>query len=376
MDRKKTVVCVVGTRPEAIKMAPVVIALRTQGYFDVKILATGQHSTMLDQALGHFRLTADLNLHIMKERQSLDHITSSVLTGAGDYFDRVTPAAVLVHGDTTTTFASALAGFYRNIPVGHVEAGLRSGNMKLPFPEEMNRVLTARITHWAFAPTELARENLLKEGTPKDMIHVTGNTVIDALFYTVKSTSRPACEELSRLPDDAPFLLVTAHRRESWGKPLEDICAALSMLLDIHPELWMVIPMHRNPSVRETIRNHLDGRNNVILCDPLDYPDFVWAMNASKFILSDSGGVQEEASAIKKPVLILRDVTERPEAVENGSGVLVGVDRDKIFSNAVGLLENSERLAEIERKCASQPFGDGTASIKIAEALRDYFERD
>ncbi len=376
MDRKKTVVCVVGTRPEAIKMAPVVIALRTQGYFDVKILATGQHSTMLDQALGHFRLTADLNLHIMKERQSLDHITSSVLTGAGDYFDRVTPAAVLVHGDTTTTFASALAGFYRNIPVGHVEAGLRSGNMKLPFPEEMNRVLTDRITHWAFAPTELARENLLKEGTPKDMIHVTGNTVIDALFYTVKSTSRPACEELSRLPDDAPFLLVTAHRRESWGKPLEDICAALSMLLDIHPELWMVIPMHRNPSVRETIRNHLDGRNNVILCDPLDYPDFVWAMNASKFILSDSGGVQEEASAIKKPVLILRDVTERPEAVENGSGVLVGVDRDKIFSNAVGLLENSERLAEIERKCASQPFGDGTASIKIAEALRDYFERD
>lgn len=376
MDRKKTVVCVVGTRPEAIKMAPVVIALRTQDYFDVKILATGQHSTMLDQALGHFRLTADLNLHIMKERQSLDHITSSVLTGAGDYFDKVEPAAVLVHGDTTTTFASALAGFYRNIPVGHVEAGLRSGNMKLPFPEEMNRVLTDRITHWAFAPTELARENLLNEGTPKEMIHVTGNTVIDALFYTVKSTSRPACEELSRLPDDAPFLLVTAHRRESWGKPLEDICAALSMLLDKHPELWMVIPMHRNPSVRETIRNHLDGRNNVILCDPLDYPDFVWAMNASKFILSDSGGVQEEASAIKKPVLILRDVTERPEAVENGSGVLVGVDRDKIFSNAVGLLENSERLTEIERKCASQPFGDGTASIKIAEALRDYFERD
>ena len=372
---RKTVVCVVGTRPEAIKMAPVVLALRSQGYFDTKILATGQHSTMLDQALGHFSLTADVNLHIMKERQSLDHITSSVLTGAGDYFDEISPSAVLVHGDTTTTFAAALAGFYRNIPVGHVEAGLRSGNMHLPFPEEMNRVLTDRITSWAFAPTELAKQNLIKEGTPDENIHVTGNTVIDALLYTVKSTSKPACEELKRLPENASFLLVTAHRRESWGKPLEDICEALSMLLDAHPELWMVIPMHRNPSVRETIRKYLEKRDKVILCDPLDYPDFVWAMNASKFILSDSGGVQEEASAIRKPVLILRDVTERPEAVEKGSGVLVGVNKDKIFSNAIGLLENDDLLVRTQDKCRFQPFGDGTAAIKIAEALKDYFEK-
>ena len=372
---RKTVVCVVGTRPEAIKMAPVVLALRSQDYFETKILATGQHSTMLDQALGHFSLNADLNIHIMKERQSLDHITSSVLTGAGDYFDEVSPSAVLVHGDTTTTFAAALAGFYRNIPVGHVEAGLRSGNMHLPFPEEMNRVLTDRITSWAFAPTELAKQNLIKEGTPDEMIHVTGNTVIDALLYTVKSTSKPACEELGRVPENADFLLVTAHRRESWGRPLEDICEALSMLLDAHPELWMVIPMHRNPSVRETIRKYLEKRDKVILCDPLDYPDFVWAMNASKFILSDSGGVQEEASAIRKPVLILRDVTERPEAVEKGSGVLVGVKKDKIFSNAIGLLENDGLLARIEDNCRSQPFGDGTAAIKIAEALKDYFEK-
>lgn len=372
---RKTVVCVVGTRPEAIKMAPVVLAMRSQDYFDVKILATGQHSTMLDQALSHFKLTADVNLHIMKEKQSLDHITSSVLTGAGEYFDKTKPDAILVHGDTTTTFASALAGFFRNIPVGHVEAGLRSGNMHLPFPEEMNRVLTDRITAWAFAPTELAKENLLREGTPEDMIYVTGNTVIDALLYTVKCKSKSSCSELERLPENAPFLLVTAHRRESWGKPLEDICTALTMLLDAHPELWMVVPMHRNPLVRETIRKYLETEEKVILCDPLDYPDFVWAMNASKFILSDSGGVQEEASAIKKPVLILRDVTERPEAVEKGSGILVGLNKDKIFSNAIGLLENKNLQTDIENKCKFQPFGDGTASIKIAEALKEYFEK-
>jgi len=367
---QKVIVCVVGTRPEAIKMAPVVLALRRQNFFDVKILATGQHAAMLDQALGHFKLTADINLHIMKERQSLDHITSSVLTGSGEYFDTVKPSAVLVHGDTTTTLAAALAGFYRKIPVGHVEAGLRSNNMYLPFPEEMNRVLTDRITTWAFAPTPLAKENLINEGTPEKNILVTGNTVIDALFYTVKATEKPACEDLRLLPENAPFLLVTAHRRESWGEPLENICSALNKLLDLHPELWMVIPMHKNPAVRETIKKNLGGKKQVILCDPLDYPDFVWAMNTSRFILSDSGGVQEEASAIRKPVLILRDVTERPEAVENGSGILVGVDREKIIKKASELLVSSEYYNSIEKRCDAQPFGNGTASLKIAEALK------
>ncbi len=238
----------------------------------------------------------------------------------------------------------------------------------------MNRVLADRITTWAFAPTELAKENLLREGTPEEMIHVTGNTVIDALFYTVKSTARPSRGDLAGLPENAPFLLVTAHRRESWGKPLEDICTALTMLLDAHPELWMVVPMHKNPSVRETIRKYLENRDKVILCDPLDYPDFVWAMNASKFILRASGGVQEEASAIKKPVLILRDVTERPEAVENGSGILVGVNTENIFSNAVELLENETKLAEIE-KSADHSLRDGTAAVKIADALKDYFDK-
>ncbi len=370
MDKKK-IVCVIGTRPEAIKMAPVVIALMKQDYFDVKVLATGQHAAMLDQVLDFFSLTADRNLHIMKERQTLDYITSSVLTGAGEYFDEIKPAAVLVHGDTTTTFAAGLAAFYRGIPIGHVEAGLRSWNMRLPFPEEMNRVLIDKIVTWGFAPTELAADNLRKEGVPESGISVTGNTVIDALFYTVAAQTKPKCEELRALPDGAPFMLVTAHRRESWGRPLEEICKALSEILEGHPELWMVVPMHKNPAVREIIHKYLDGREQVILCDPLDYPDFVWAMNASKFILSDSGGVQEEASAIKKPVLILRDVTERPEAVEHGSGLLVGVNREKIVTTARGLLDDPEAIAAIEKKCEAQPFGDGTASSKIVNTLKE-----
>ncbi len=370
MDRKK-IVCVVGTRPEAIKMAPVVIALQKQEAFDVRVLATGQHAAMLDQVLDFFKITADRNLHIMKERQSLDYITASVLTGAGEYYDETLPSAVLVHGDTTTTFAAGLAAFYRGIPVGHVEAGLRSWNMRLPFPEEMNRVLVDKFASWGFAPTALAAENLRKEGMAENAISVTGNTVIDALFYTVAARTKPDCKELRALPEHAPFVLVTAHRRESWGAPLEDICSALTDILDAHPELWMVIPMHKNPAVREIIHKHLDGRAKVILCDPLDYPDFVWAMNSSKFILSDSGGVQEEASAIKKPVLILRDVTERPEAVEHGSGVLVGVNRGKIRNAALKLLEDAQAIPDIERRCDAQPFGDGTASLKIAETLKE-----
>ncbi len=370
MDRKK-IVCVVGTRPEAIKMAPVVIALQKQEAFDVRVLATGQHAAMLDQVLDFFKITADRNLHIMKERQSLDYITASVLTGAGEYYDETLPSAVLVHGDTTTTFAAGLAAFYRGIPVGHVEAGLRSWNMRLPFPEEMNRVLVDKFASWGFAPTALAAENLRKEGMAENAISVTGNTVIDALFYTVAARTKPDCKELRALPEHAPFVLVTAHRRESWGAPLEDICSALTDILDAHPELWMVVPMHKNPAVREIIHKHLDGRAKVILCDPLDYPDFVWAMNSSKFILSDSGGVQEEASAIKKPVLILRDVTERPEAVEYGSGVLVGVNRGKIRNAALKLLEDAQAIPDIERRCDAQPFGDGTASLKIAETLKE-----
>ncbi|MDO4987661.1 MAG: UDP-N-acetylglucosamine 2-epimerase (non-hydrolyzing) [Synergistes sp.] len=368
---KKKIVCVMGTRPEAIKMAPVAIELAKEEAFDVRVLATGQHLEMLDQVIDFFKLTPDKNLRVMKDRQSLDYVTSSVITGAGEYFDAVKPAAVLVHGDTTTTFAAAVAAFYRNIPIGHVEAGLRSFNMRLPFPEEMNRVLTDRIITWGFAPTQLAAENLIAEGIDKDRITVTGNTVIDALFYTIGKHIKPESTELNALPKDAPFVLVTAHRRESWGAPLEEICKALTDLLEANPSLWMLIPMHKNPAVRETIHKYLDSYHRVVLCEPLEYPDFVWAMNESKFILSDSGGVQEEASSIKKPVLVLREVTERPEAVEHGSCILVGVNRDKIYKEAMRLINDKGAIQAIEKKCESQPFGDGTASLKIATVLKE-----
>lgn len=371
---EKKVVCVVGTRPEAIKMAPVVIALREQGYFRTKVLATGQHAAMLDQALAYFNISVDLNLGIMRDCQTLDHITASVLTGAGEYFDEEKPDAVLVHGDTTTTFSSALAAFYRKIPVGHVEAGLRSFDIGLPFPEEMNRIFTDRITKWAFAPTEQAKQNLLREGVGAESVTVTGNTVIDALFHTVNNVKCFVSEELGRLPKGASFILSTMHRRESWGKPLMDICQAIFRLLEEHRDLWVLVPMHKNPAVREVIIEILGGCERAVLCNPLDYPDFVWAMNASSFIMSDSGGVQEEASALKKPVLILRDVTERPEAVEKGSGILVGVSYDKIYNTAKDLLENEASFKKILKKCESQPFGDGRASLKIADTLKTWFE--
>ncbi|MEG1502054.1 MAG: UDP-N-acetylglucosamine 2-epimerase (non-hydrolyzing) [Synergistaceae bacterium] len=371
---KKTIVCVVGTRPEAIKMAPVVIALRKIETFNVKILATGQHTKMLDQALSFFNLVADKNLLIMKANQTLDYITSSVLNGAGEYFDEIKPDAVLVHGDTTTTFASALAAFYRNIPIGHVEAGLRSFNIRLPFPEEMNRVLTDRLITWGFAPTELSKQNLIKEEICDSKIHVTGNTVIDALFYTINNTAKPTCDELSSLPTNVPFILLTAHRRESWGEPLEEICKALLDILEKHPEIWVVIPMHKNPNVRNIFYKYLSNNDRIILCEPLDYPDFVWCMNNSRFIMSDSGGVQEEASAIKKPLLILREVTERPEAVQFGSAKLVGLDTQKIYKSAIDLLDSEKMLIEIENKCKEQPFGDGKASEKIALILKEYFD--
>lgn len=370
---KKTIVCVIGTRPEAIKMAPVVLALRKESNFDVKILATGQHSEMLTQALKYFNLVADINLNIMKDCQTLDHITSTVISGVGEYFDKTKTDAVLVHGDTTTTFAASLAAFYRDIPIGHVEAGLRSGDIKLPFPEEMNRVLTDKIAKWGFAPTALAKENLLKEGMLRDNILVTGNTVIDALLYTVQKTTKPTVHELLNIPNNAPFILFTAHRRESWGEPLESMCMTLSEILKKRTNLWLLVPMHKNPTVRNTIKKYLGDKKQVILCDSLSYPDFVWAMNTSIFILSDSGGVQEEASALKKPVLILRDVTERPEALEKGSGILVGTNKKKIIESVDMILDDQNYLLAIKQKCNSQPFGDGNASVKIAGFLKNYF---
>jgi UDP-N-acetylglucosamine 2-epimerase (non-hydrolysing) len=352
-------------------MAPVALRVARSSGLECFLLATGQHTEMLRQALNHFDLRADIDLNVMKERQTLDYLTAAVLEGVGQVLDQSRPDIVLVHGDTTTTFAASLAAFYRKIPVGHVEAGLRSRNVFLPFPEEMNRLLTDRLASLWFAPTEGARENLELEGIPKDRISVTGNTVIDALHWTRENRTRPALESLQALPEEAEMILLTAHRRESWGDPLCRICQAAEKLLASYPNLWLLIPMHKNPAVRETIEAFFKNRERVILCDPLDYPDFVWAMNRSRLIMSDSGGVQEEASALKKPVLVLREVTERPEAVESGSALLVGTDEEKILNSAVPLMENEKAYEDLLLKCLN-PFGDGHASDRIVNELERF----
>ena len=367
MSNIKKIACIVGTRPEAIKMSPVIQELRRDESFEVTILATGQHTDMLKQALADFDLTPDFNLNIMRERQSLDYIMSSVLTGAGNFLDEHFQNMILVHGDTSTTFAAALAGFYRNIPVGHVEAGLRSNNIKLPFPEEANRVLTDRIADLYFAPTKGDYENLLRESVKPEKIFITGNTAIDAILKILKAGKKTSFE----IPD-TPFILMTAHRRESWGDVLKNICAAVLDIINARPDVKFLIPLHKNPAVRDVIKSILENRRgNIIFTEPLNYNDFVHAMNKSVFILSDSGGIQEEASAINKPVLIMRNLSERPEAIEHGTCILTGTERIKIRENALKLLNNPDEIKKLAAK-NKMPFGDGTASEKIHEVIKNF----
>lgn len=367
----KKILCVVGTRPEAIKMAPVIHELKEDNGLKVSTLATGQHTDMLIQALHDFGLTPDFNLNVMRTAQTLDYITSSVLQGVGEYLDEHTQDMILVHGDTSTTFAASLAAFYRHIPIGHVEAGLRSHDLSLPFPEEANRVLTDRIASLFFAPTHGDAENLLREGIDAGKIHTTGNTVIDALYRILrKGVDEP---EYLRNVGNRPLILMTAHRRESWGDTLRGICSAVGDVVRERPDVVFLIPLHKNPVVRDVIRESLkDYGANVIFTEPLNYPEFVCAMNKSLFILSDSGGVQEEASALNKPVLIMRTVSERPEAITHGTGLLVGTDRENIRGEALRILRSPEYLKEITAR-NQKPFGNGEASMKIHEAIRNYF---
>lgn len=364
-----TICCIIGTRPEAIKMAPVILKLKERG-LSCFVLATGQHTDLLTQALRTFNITPDRDLSIMRERQSLDYITSAVLTKAGEALDDVKPKVVLVHGDTTTTFASALASFYRKIPVGHVEAGLRSGNLYLPFPEEANRIMVDKLATFWFAPTEIAKNNLLKEGCDPSRIWVTGNTVVDALMMVKGLKGEPEFLK-EKLPPHVPLLLVTVHRRESWGKPLESVCEALIEILKSFPRLWIIIPMHKNPLVRETWQRYLSDIPNVILCDALEYDDFVWIMNRSTLILTDSGGIQEEAATLKKPVLILRDVTERPEALSEGTALLAGREPSKIVELALKVLLDDDFRERLLSK-PSSPFGEGRAAETIVDILMQY----
>ena len=370
----KKISCVVGTRPEAIKMAPVILELRKDSELSVSVLATGQHTDMLKQALDDFGITADYNLNIMRANQTLDHITAGVLQGVGEILDSDPQDMILVHGDPSTTFAAALAGFYRHVKIGHVEAGLRSHDLSLPFPEEANRILTDGIADMFFAPTVGAADNLRREGKSESQIYITGNTVIDALYDILRRQKGIDEPEYLRGIGGRPLVLMTAHRRESWGEPLRQICGAVRDIIRSRDDVMFLIPMHKNPAVRNVIRDELkDFPGNVRLTEPLSYPEFVYAMNKAMFILSDSGGVQEEATAIDKPVLIMRSVSERPEAITEGTCILVGTERENIRRESLRIMNEPEYLSAVVGKNI-KPFGNGTASMKIHEAVRKFFE--
>lgn len=370
---KKSLV-VFGTRPEAIKMAPVVMALKQAFGGDVRVCVTAQHRQMLDQVLNLFGIVPEYDLNLMKPGQDLTDITANVLLAMRQVLDDFAPDVVLVHGDTTTTFAASLAAYYKKIPVAHVEAGLRTGNIYSPWPEEMNRKLAGSIAAFHFAPTEISRNNLLRESIAADSIHVTGNTVIDALLDVVKKidSDQALKAELEGrftfLNSEKRLILITGHRRENFGKGFEGICQALGKLAE-RSDVELVYPVHLNPNVQEPVRRMLGNRPNVHLIEPLDYLPFVYLMNSAYLIITDSGGIQEEAPSLGKPVLVIRDTTERPEAVAAGTVTLVGTDSDNIYQHAIVLLDSSEAYEKMA--FAHNPYGDGMASHRIVEILRD-----
>lgn len=359
-------------------MAPVVKALAGDRRFAVKVCVTAQHRTMLDQVLRLFSITPDFDLDVMKEAQDLSSMLSSILMRMPTVFDCYTPDVVLVHGDTSTTLAASLAAFHRKIPVAHIEAGLRTGNLFAPWPEEANRKLTATLSRFHFAPTLNARKNLLKEGISEASIFVVGNTIVEALKSTVALLDREtsiramAFSQTGYLRTDRRFILVTGHRRESFGEGFRQICSALDDIAQTNPEMDIVYPVHLNPKVRKPVSRLLAGRENIHLLDPLDYLPFVDLMRRAHIILTDSGGIQEEAPTLGKPVLVMRDTTERPEAIEAGTAILVGTKADKIVDAVNNLLNDNERYQQMSR--AHNPFGDGYAVKRIIETL--YLHKD
>ena len=369
MTGKIKVMSIFGTRPEAIKMAPVVMELaRHSEEIETKTLVTAQHREMLDQVLRLFHITPDYDLNIMAAGQTLFDITTRAMQGINEVFQKDRPDLVLVHGDTTTTFAGALAAFYHQIPVGHVEAGLRTHNIYSPFPEEMNRKLTGVIADLHFAPTMTAKANLLREGVSESRIFVTGNTVIDALQQTVREDFRFDDALLDGLGcGGRRVVLVTTHRRENLGEPMRHVYKALKELVEEFSDIEAVFPMHKNPKVREVAREELGGLDRVHLIDPLDYEPFANLMARSHLILTDSGGVQEEAPALGKPVLVLRNTTERPEAVEAGTVRLVGTDKEHVYREAKELLTDDAAYQRMSGAC--NPYGDGEAARRIIQAI-------
>lgn len=381
----KKILLTFGTRPEAIKMAPLVKALQADSaHFVTRVCVTGQHRQMLDQVLRLFGIVPDYDLDIMRDGQDLYDVTARVLVGMRDILAKEAPDIVLVHGDTTTSTAAALSAFYQQIPVGHVEAGLRTHNVYSPWPEEMNRQLTSKIARWHFAPTQLSKQNLLQEGIDETFIHVTGNTVIDALnmvVYRLKSDEKLAervNKELltsgydsTRIAKGRKLVLITGHRRENFGTGFVSICEAIKHLGQNHPDVDFVYPMHLNPNVRKPIHQvfgkNLNTWKNIFFIEPLEYLPFVYLMEKSAIVLTDSGGIQEEAPGLGKPVLVMRDTTERPEAVSAGTVRLVGTDFDTIVNNTDKLLTCEASYAEMSR--ATNPYGDGNACMRIVQAL-------
>ncbi|MFC7476519.1 non-hydrolyzing UDP-N-acetylglucosamine 2-epimerase [Dankookia sp. GCM10030260] len=352
--------CVVGTRPETIKMAPVVHALRRRRGLSVRLLLTGQHRGLLDQALAAFGLAGDVDLDLMRPNQSLSGLAAGILDGLDPLLARDPPAMVLAQGDTTTVMAAAIACFHRRVPFGHVEAGLRTGDLQNPFPEEFNRIVAGRAATLNFAPTEGARRALLREGVPPESVHVTGNTVIDALM----DVARRAPALPAGLPRNGRLVLMTMHRRESFGPPAEQVMAAVQRLCAAFPDLHILYPVHPNPNIRDLAHARLGGHPQVTLTEPLAYPELVAAIRHCTLVLTDSGGLQEEAPALGKPVLVLRETTERPEAVELGVAKLVGTDPDRILAEATALLTSPAAYAAMAKGVS--PYGDGRAAERIA----------
>lgn len=382
MDKMKKILLVFGTRPEAIKMAPLVKKLQEYPeQFQTIVCVTGQHREMLDQVLRLFDITPEYDLNIMKPNQDLYDITSRILLGMRDVLKEVQPDIVLVHGDTTTSMAAALAAFYQQIPVGHVEAGLRTGDIYSPWPEEMNRLITGRVTTHHFSPTPLSKENLLREHVDEKQIVVTGNTVIDALQMVVNKLSEDANlaaevanrmsqmgYDTKRIKGDKRVVLITGHRRENFGEGFLNICHAIKNLSAKYPDVDFVYPMHLNPNVRKPVLEILGEKaENVFLIEPIDYLPFVYMMQHSTLILTDSGGVQEEAPGLGKPVLVMRDTTERPEAVEAGTVLLVGTNREKIEQGVSMLLNDTDIYRRMSE--AVNPYGDGLACERIVDYL-------
>lgn len=367
------ILTVFGTRPEAIKMAPLVHALEDDDRFESKVCVTGQHREMLDQVLELFEIRPDFDLDVMEKGQDLTDVTTKILLGLRNVFSDFKPDYVLVHGDTATTFATSVAAYYHQIKVGHVEAGLRTGNVYSPWPEEGNRKLTGSIANIHFAPTELSRKNLLAENISENNIIVTGNTVIDTLLEIVEKLDKDAeiserlAKQFNFLEKDNKLVLITGHRRESFGGGFERICEAISELATQYPHTQFVYPMHLNPNVREPVNRLLANLNNVYLIEPLDYLPFVYLMNKSYLLLTDSGGIQEEAPSLGKPVLVMRDTTERPEAVDAGTVKLVGTSKDKIVSEVSLLLRDDNEYKKMS--FAHNPYGDGQAVGRIIKKL-------